>query len=228
MDWRNRLHVTGFATRSTSSCHLATIIDEETGAGNAATGIGTETATGTEAVVGIETEAGEIGIGTHAAEAAPEVPGEVRAIDVQVCTLPFRFSSKRSLGTERDRRDHRFDDRRDSDRRERDDRRRDDRRDEHDRHREDPRDRNIPKDHEEEPSSGPKEESGEYGAPTTPQPLTFHEVPPVPEPRIQSEDLENGQEEGESMDAVNQDDEAMMATMGIAGFGSTKVWVFSA
>jgi len=55
--------------------------------------------------------------------------------------------------------------------------------------------------------------------------LTRHQVPPVPEPRTQSEDLENGQEEGESMDAMNQDDEAMMGMMGITGFGSTKVRV---
>jgi len=43
---------------------------------------------------------------------------------------------------------------------------------------------------------------------------------------VQSEGLENDQEEGESMDAVTQDDEAMMAMMGIAGFGSTKVRMF--
>jgi hypothetical protein len=30
-------------------------------------------------------------------------------------------------------------------------------------------------------------------------------------------------EEGEDMDAVNDDDAAMMAAMGLAGFGSTKV-----
>jgi hypothetical protein len=57
--------------------------------------------------------------------------------------------------------------------------------------------------------------------------LTFHEVPLVPEPGVQIENLESGQEEGESMDAVNQDDEAVMAMMGITGFGSTKVWVSS-
>jgi len=51
-------------------------------------------------------------------------------------------------------------------------------------------------------------------------------VPLVPEPRVQSEGLDNDQEEGESVDAVNQDEEAMMAMMGIAGFGTTKVCVF--
>ena len=56
--------------------------------------------------------------------------------------------------------------------------------------------------------------------------LILHQVPPVPEPRVQSEGLEDDQEEGESMDVVNQDDEAMMAMMGIAGFGTTKVRVF--
>lgn len=45
---------------------------------------------------------------------------------------------------------------------------------------------------------------------------------------MQSEGVENDQEEGESMDVVSQDDEAMMAAMGIAGFGTTKVWGFSA
>jgi len=109
--------------------------------------------------------------------------------------------------SERDRRDHRHDDRRDPDRRDRDDRRRDDRRDDRDRHRDDlPRDRAVPKHFEAKPSPGLKEES----------------VPSVPEPRLQGEGLENGQEEGESMDVVNPDDEAMMAAMGIAGFGSTK------
>lgn len=60
----------------------------------------------------------------------------------------------------------------------------------------------------------------------TSQVLTPREVPPVPESHVLSEGLENGQEEGESMDVVNQDDEAMMTTMGISGFGSTKVWAF--
>ena len=32
-------------------------------------------------------------------------------------------------------------------------------------------------------------------------------------------------EEGEAMEAVNDDDEAMMAMMGLTGFGSTKVLV---
>lgn len=57
--------------------------------------------------------------------------------------------------------------------------------------------------------------------------LTFPGVPLAPEPGVQGDSVENGQEEGESMDAVDQDDEAMMAAMGISGFGSTKVWVFS-
>ena len=61
--------------------------------------------------------------------------------------------------------------------------------------------------------------------PPHPRMLTLDQVPPVPEPRAQSESFENGQEEGESMDAVDQGDEDMMAMMGIAGFGSTKVRV---
>ena len=140
----------------------------------------------------------------------------------------FSFSVESSLGIERDRRDHRYDDRRDSDRRDRDDRRRDDRRDDRDRHRDDPRDRDVSKHFEAKPSPGLKEESGKHWRiPVCQLLLTRYQVPPVPEPRIQSEGLENGQEEGESMDVVNQDDEAMMAAMGIAGFGSTKVCVFS-
>lgn len=57
--------------------------------------------------------------------------------------------------------------------------------------------------------------------------LIPYQVPPIPEPRVQSEGLEDGQEEEESMDTVDQDEEAMMALMGIGGFGSTKVRVFS-
>ena len=141
----------------------------------------------------------------------------------------FPFPSEKFTGIERDRRDFRYDDRRDPDRRERDDRRRDDRREERDRHREDTRDRNVPTDREVKPSPGPKgESSGKCGTLTPSEVLTFYEAPLVQEPRAQSAGFENGQEEGESMDAVNQDDEAMMATMGIIGFGSTKVWVSSA
>lgn len=74
----------------------------------------------------------------------------------------FLFGFEKLTGTERDRRDYRYDDRRDSDRRERDDRRRDDRRDEH---REDPRDRNVlPKIQEVKPLPGPKEASGTRGS----------------------------------------------------------------
>ena len=57
--------------------------------------------------------------------------------------------------------------------------------------------------------------------------LTFQGVPLVLESGVQNDSTENGQEEGESMDAVSQDEEAVMAAMGISGFGSTKVWVFS-
>jgi U4/U6.U5 tri-snRNP-associated protein 3 len=34
-----------------------------------------------------------------------------------------------------------------------------------------------------------------------------------------------GEEEGEEMDAENEDDAAMMAMMGIGGFGTTKVCI---
>lgn len=34
-------------------------------------------------------------------------------------------------------------------------------------------------------------------------------------------------EEGEEMDATNEDDSAMMAMMGMSGFGTTKVWSHS-
>ncbi|TFK54949.1 hypothetical protein OE88DRAFT_1732236 [Heliocybe sulcata] len=43
------------------------------------------------------------------------------------------------------------------------------------------------------------------------------------EPRAgQSNDSANGMEEGEAMDATNDDDAAMMAMMGLSGFGTTK------
>ena len=77
------------------------------------------------------------------------------------------------------------------------------------------------------PSLGLKEESGKHwGIPSHPRMLTPYQVPPITGLRVQSEGLENDQEEGESMDVMNQDDEAMMAAMGITGFGSTKVRVF--
>ena len=174
-------------------------------------------------MVGIGIEGEEVGIETHVEEAAPEALVEARRIDVWVRMTSFRFHSNSSLGIERDRKDHRYDGRRDSDRRDRDDRRRDDRRDERDHHRDEPRDRSALKNSEFKSSLGLKEEPGKYEAPTASQILTFREASPVPEPRIQSGDLEDGQEEGESMDAVNEDDEGMAAMMGITGFGTTKV-----
>lgn len=209
------------------TCLLATTTDDGSGAGNVATGTGIETATGTETAVETRIEAEEIGIETHVEEAAPEALIGVRPINVRVSTIHFHSRSKSSLGTERDRKDYRYDGRRDSDRRDRDDRRRDDRRDERDHHRDEPRGGGAPKNPEFKPSLGLKEAPGKFETPTLSQALTFHKVSPVPEPRIQSEGLENGQEEGESMDAVNEDDEGMAAMMGISGFGSTKVWVSS-
>ena len=44
-----------------------------------------------------------------------------------------------------------------------------------------------------------------------------------PKSRQESEVPTDGGEEGEAMDDTNQDDEAMMAMMGMNGFGSTKV-----
>ena len=41
-------------------------------------------------------------------------------------------------------------------------------------------------------------------------------------PRQDSEAPVDGVEEGEAMDATNDDDAAMMAMMGMSGFGSTK------
>ena len=41
--------------------------------------------------------------------------------------------------------------------------------------------------------------------------------------RQDSEVPTDGAEEGEAMDATNDDDAAMMAMMGMSGFGSTKV-----
>ena len=176
-------------------------------------------------MVGTGKGAEETDTGTHVEEAAPEVLEEAITIDVRVRVTSFRSRLKVSLATERDRRDHRYDDRRDSERRDRGDRRGDDRRD--DRHRDDPRDREVPKHFEAKPSPGLKEESGKYLHILVCQLLlTRYQVPPVPAPRVQSEGPENSQEEGESMEAVNQDDEAMMVAMGITGFGSTKVCGF--
>ena len=81
----------------------------------------------------------------------------------------FSFWVASLLETEGDRRNHRYDDRRDSDRRDRDDRRRDDRRDDRDRHRDDPRDRDVPKNLEVGPSPGLKEESCKHWSFTTSQ-----------------------------------------------------------
>jgi len=72
---------------------------------------------------------------------------------------------------------------------------------------------------------GSKKSQVSMGVPPHPRMLTLDQVSLVPEPRVQSEGLEDDQEEGESMDTVNQDDEAMMSMMGIGGFGSTKVRV---
>ena len=116
---------------------------------------------------------GEIGIETHVGGAAPEVPEEVITIGVQVRVISFYFCYKILCSTERDRRDYRYDDRRDSDRRDRDDRRRDDRRDERDHPRDGLRDREVPKSPEVKPSPGLKE-SGEYGGSTLSYLLTFH------------------------------------------------------
>jgi hypothetical protein len=47
----------------------------------------------------------------------------------------------------------------------------------------------------------------------------------IPSPHA---DVDAGEpEEGEAMETVNDDDEAMMAMMGLTGFGSTKVLVFA-
>ena len=108
-------------------------------------------------MVGAGIGAEGIGTETHVGEAAPEVLEEATMIDVQVRMTSLHFLPKTSLRPERDRRDHRYDDRRDSDRRERDDRRRDDRRDDRDRHRDDPRDRDVSKHSEAKPSPGLKE-----------------------------------------------------------------------
>jgi hypothetical protein len=47
----------------------------------------------------------------------------------------------------------------------------------------------------------------------------------IPSPHA---DVDAGEpEEGEAMETVNDEDEAMMAMMGLTGFGSTKVPVFA-
>lgn len=47
--------------------------------------------------------------------------------------------------------------------------------------------------------------------------------PSASRPRQDAEALVDGAEEGEEMDVANNDDAAMMAMMGMGGFGSTKV-----
>ena len=126
------------------------------------TGIGAE-GTGTE---------------THAGKAAPGVLEEAIMIGVQVRMFPFHSGLQTSLGTERDRRDYRYDDRRDSDRRDRDDRRRDERRDDRDHHRDDPRDRDVPQNPETKPPPGLKEVSGKHWGFTTLQYADFASSPP--------------------------------------------------
>ena len=113
-------------------------------------------------MVGTEAGTEEIGTETHIGKVVPEVLEEAITIGVQVRMISFHFLLKSSMGLERDRRDHRYDDRRDPDRRDRDDRRRDDRRDDRDRHRDDPRDRDVSKNSETKPSPGLKGESGKY------------------------------------------------------------------
>jgi hypothetical protein len=129
-------------------------------------------------VAGTGTGAEETGTETQAGEAAPEALEEVITIDVQVCMVSIRFRSQSSQRTERDKRDYRYDDRRDSDRRDRDDRRRDDRRD--DRHRDDPRGRDAPKNPEARPSPGVKEESGEHRGSTASQDVNSRSSPSGP------------------------------------------------
>jgi len=41
---------------------------------------------------------------------------------------------------------------------------------------------------------------------------------------LASDALDDVIEEGEAMDTTNEDDTAMMAMMGMSGFGTTKVW----
>ena len=122
--------------------------------------------------------AGVIGIETHAGKAVPEVLEEAITIGVQVRIISFYSALRISLETERDRRDYRYDDRRDSDRRDRDDRRRDERRDDRDRHRDDPRDRDAPPNPDAKPPPGLKEESGKYWKPTAPQDANSASSPP--------------------------------------------------
>jgi hypothetical protein len=81
-----------------STCHLATTTDEETGVGSTVTGTGIESAIERETVVEIGIEAEEIGIETPVEEAAPEVLEEERMIDVRVRVITFYFRSKSSLG----------------------------------------------------------------------------------------------------------------------------------
>ncbi|PCH38029.1 DUF1777-domain-containing protein [Wolfiporia cocos MD-104 SS10] len=161
-----------------------------------------------------------------------------------------RSRSPPRRGVERDRRPDRRDYARDRERDRRDDRRRDDRdRRDHDRERErdgkkDPpprdkdrdrgrereRDSERPRERDARPGEHPPErdarpESSRAAAEpdrSRPAPAPASEEPPPARPRQDSEMLVDGPEEGEEMDAANEDDADMMAMMGLSGFGSTK------
>ena len=111
--------------------------------------------------MGTGTGVGATGIRTHAGKAVLEALEGAITIGVRVRIIYFHSALGNSLGVERDRRDYRYDDRRDPDRRD-NDRRRDERRDDRDRHRDDPRDRDAPQNPEAKPPPGLKEGSGNY------------------------------------------------------------------
>jgi hypothetical protein len=56
-----------------------------------------------------------------------------------------------------------------------------------------------------------------------PRPFTAQSSIAAPQKVVHAQTDAGEPEEGEAMEAVNDDDEAMMAMMGMTGFGSTKV-----
>ncbi|KAI0665205.1 hypothetical protein C8Q70DRAFT_942818 [Cubamyces menziesii] len=146
-----------------------------------------------------------------------------------------------------DRRDYhprdREDDRRDRDRDRRDDRRDDRRRDDRDRrdNDRDPRREHPPPPRQDGDRERERRDKDRDGRPAE-HPSSHDSKPPPPgdrerqqsvtgtpevessgsRPRQESEAPTDGAEEGEAMDATNEDDAAMMAMMGLTGFGSTK------
>ncbi|KAH8107127.1 hypothetical protein BXZ70DRAFT_1004004 [Cristinia sonorae] len=191
------------------------------------------TAVVTETGIGIETEIAEVGtmnlplplVGEVVAQG---VLGEVTGTGTGTgdnLTLAYGTSDRRDYGRDYD------DDRRDRDRDRRDVGRRDDR-DRERREKEREARPDVRRDSREPPraSEREREREGEHKQPlpaeekrsVPPEPSSSSHAAPADQVRQVFEGhLEDG-EESEAMDATGEDDAAMMAMMGLSGFGTTK------